>query len=160
MSQRTFTEGWPYRGPVRRQPKIDLGRRLEALGTVSLFSGVPKRHLRSIAKAAHVATYDRGAVLVEEGTHGFSFFAILDGRAKVVRRGRTMARLGPGDFFGEISLLDPGPRTATVVAETPMQVLDLAGGDLQAILADDAVLCLRVLRTVARRLRETDPGPA
>ncbi len=73
----------------------------------------------------------------------------------MVRSGRTIARLAPGDFFGEISLLDPGPRTASVIAESPTICLDLAGADFRDILAREPSLAMKVMRELARRLRDT-----
>jgi CRP-like cAMP-binding protein len=75
-------------------------------------------------------------------------------QAKVVQNGRTIRRMAPGDFFGEVSLLDPGPRTATVVADTPTVCLNLAGGDFRDILAGEPTLSLKVVRVLARRLRD------
>jgi CRP-like cAMP-binding protein len=92
-----------------------------------------------------------------EGDPGSSFHVLLDGRAKVVRRGRTVARLSPGDFFGEIGLLDPGPPTATVIAESSLRCLTLPGRDFMDILASQPVLAIRVMREIAARLRQLEP---
>jgi CRP/FNR family cyclic AMP-dependent transcriptional regulator len=155
-----FTEGWPFK-PTPRGSRIgreELDGRQAALEQAPLLANLPKRHLRSIARVTGVRTYGEGAVMVKEGASGSSFFVILDGRARVVRGGRTLARLSPGDFFGEISLLDPGPRTASVVAETPTRCLDLAGGDFRRILAGQPQLALAMLRVMAQRLRAGQPS--
>ncbi len=135
----------------------ERARREAALAQAPLFANLPKRHLRSIAKLTGVSAYEEGAVVVQEGDQGSSFHVLLDGRAKVVRRGRTVARLLPGDFFGEIGLLDPGPRTATVIAESSLRCLTLAGGDFMEILASQPVLATRVMREIAARLRQREP---
>jgi CRP-like cAMP-binding protein len=158
--EQTFTKGWPY-SPVPRGPRQisaeERARRVAALGQAPLFASLPKRHLRSIARLTGVSEYDQGATVVREGDPGSRFHVLLDGRAKVVRRGRTVARLSPGDFFGEIGLLDPGPRTASVIAESPLWCLTLAGKDFMDILASEASLAIRVMRELAGRLRRCEP---
>lgn len=153
--QRGFTSSWPYQPApsFRRIGKVALARREEALRRAPFFADLPKRHLRSIARFTTETGYKEGAVVVKEGTIGSAFYVILDGRAKVVRGTRTIARLAPGDFFGEISLLDGGPRMASVVAQTPLRVLDLAGKDFRDLLAGEPTLTLRILAVVAQRLR-------
>ena len=160
MEQSYFTKGWPYvpvpRG-ARRISTEEQARREEALAQAPLFANLPKRHLRSIARLTGVSAYEEGGAVVREGDPGSRFHVLLDGRAKVVRRGRTVARLSAGDFFGEIGLLDPGPRTATVIAESSLRCLTLAGKDFMDILAGEPVLATRVMRELAGRLRRCEP---
>src|SRR5207237_7507846 len=92
----------------------------ELLARVPLFGSLSKRHLRSVAGIAKEQQFRENQTIAEEGRPGDDFYVLLSGQAKVVRRGRTVARLMPGDFFGEIALLDGGPRTASVVTETPV----------------------------------------
>jgi CRP-like cAMP-binding protein len=82
-------------------------------------------------------------------------FVLLEGRARVVQSGRTVARFGPGDFFGEISLLDGEPRSASVVAEDPVRCLVLDGRDFGDALAREPLIAIRILREMAGRLRRT-----
>jgi CRP-like cAMP-binding protein len=117
---------------------------------------MPKRHLRSIAKMTGVREYDKGASIIREGDPGSTFYVLLDGRARVVRGGRTVTHLSAGDFFGEISLLDTGTRTASVIAESPLRCLTLGEKDFAKVLADEPVLASRVLRGVAARLRRSE----
>jgi CRP-like cAMP-binding protein len=91
------------------------------LGVVPLFEGLSKKQLKKVADLADVARFMGGSTLVRQGDIGDSFYVVLTGQAKVVASGRTVNRLLPGDHFGEISLLDGGPRTASVVAETEMR---------------------------------------
>jgi CRP/FNR family cyclic AMP-dependent transcriptional regulator len=157
MANRTFTGGWPVARPrpgSRSVAKVALGRRQDALAKAPFFSQLSKRHLQSLAKVSQVFDFPTGAAIVEEGAVSSSFFVILEGQAKAVRKGRTVKRLMGGDFFGEISLLDPGPRTATVVAESNVRVLDLAGKDFLDVLADEPQLSIRILQELAKRLRE------
>jgi CRP/FNR family cyclic AMP-dependent transcriptional regulator len=154
--------GWPYR-PKRRAGgarSAGLGEREEALSAVPLFAGLPKRGLRALARISALADKPKGAEVVKEGAKGSAFFAILEGKVRVVRRGRTVARLGPGDFFGEMSLFDDTPRTASVLTEEPSRFLTLSGKELAGILQEDGRLAMAVLRTMARRLREAERPPA
>ena len=121
-----------------------------------MFADMPKRHLRSIAKVTGVREYDKGASIIREGDPGSTFYVLLDGRARVVRGGRTVTNLSAGDFFGEISLLDAGTRTASVIAESPLRCLTLGEKDFAKVLADEPVLAARVLRGVAARLRRSE----
>jgi CRP-like cAMP-binding protein len=162
MSERLELRGWPQKPMptgTRRLPREELARREDALRRVPLFRDLPKRHLRSIARVTAVSSVRQGDVMVKEDTPGTVFFVIQEGRAKVVRRGRTIARLSRGEFFGEISLLDGGPRTASVVAEEPISCLTLAGHDFRQILAREPPLALAILKEVAGRLRDKGVSP-
>lgn len=153
-----FTKGWPY-APAPRGRRISAEERIRrehALARAPLFNDLPKRHLRAIAKVTGVTKYPDGATVIQEGSSGATFYVLLDGRAKVVRGGRTAARLAPGDFFGEISLLDSGPRTASVIAETPVLLLSLGRRDFLRILSSQPQLAVRVLHEVAARLRGSE----
>jgi CRP/FNR family cyclic AMP-dependent transcriptional regulator len=121
-----------------------------------MFADVPKRHLRSIAKVTGVREFDKDASIIREGDPGSTFYVLLDGRAKVVRGGRTVTHLAAGDFIGEISLLDTGRRTASVIAESPLRCLTLGEKNFAKVLAGEPVLAARVLRGVAARLRQSE----
>ena|SRR5439155_25550115 len=157
----SFTHGWPFHPVPRgsRVSKAEIEGREQALRQARLFAELPKRHLRSIARASAVGGYRKGDVVVEEGAPGSSFFVILDGKARVVRAGRTIAHLEPGNFFGEISLLDGGPRTATVLAETDLRCLDLAREDFREMLEGEPAVAMRVVKELARRLRDYEKPP-
>lgn len=157
-----FVGGWPFKTAPRGAQRIareELTRRQQVLAGTPLFADIPRRHLREIARVAATPAYADGATIVSEGSTSSSMFVVLDGTAKVVRRGRTLARLGPGEFFGEISLLDPGPRTATVTADGPTRCLDLAGKDFREILQRESGLAVRIAATLARRLRSAQSSP-
>jgi CRP/FNR family transcriptional regulator, cyclic AMP receptor protein len=129
---------------------------LAALAAVPLFDGLSRRQLKQIADLADVASYMAGATLVKEGDLGDSFFVILTGEAKVRVKGRTVNRAIPGDHFGEISLLDGGVRTASVVSETPLTVLLIERSSFQRLLKKDAALSMHLLRSMARLVRRVD----
>ena len=127
--------------------------RLQSLAKIPLFARVPKRHLRSILKRTGEYERDKGATIIRDARHGEVLFVLLDGSARVVRAGRTVARLGPGDFFGEIAVLDRRPRTASVVATSPVRFLTLHRDDLREIAAKEPEVAWSLLEGLASRLR-------
>jgi CRP/FNR family cyclic AMP-dependent transcriptional regulator len=158
----SFAGSWPFKTAPRGAQRIareEVARRQEALAGAPLFADVPRRHLRAVALVAATPAYQDGATIVAEGSTSSSMFVVLEGGARVLRRGRTVARLGPGELFGEISLLDPGPRTATVTADGATRCLDLAGKDFREILQREPRLALRIAATLARRLRSAQSSP-
>ena len=131
-------------------------RDADLLARVPLFAGLPKRHLRSVAGIAEEQRFREAATIAEEGERGDDFYVILSGEARVTRRGKTVARLMPGDFFGEVALLDGGPRTASVVTETPMQAMVLNRKPFHAMLEREPSIVLKMLEEVAGRLRNAE----
>ena len=121
--------------------------RVERLRNVPLFATCSDKHLAFIATRVDEIDLPAGKVLTEEGKSGGEFFIVLSGEAEVRRGGKMVDSIGAGDFFGEIALLDNGPRTATVVAKTPMRCLILSPRQFQDVLHDDAEIA------VTRRLR-------
>lgn len=130
--------------------------KLERLGRMWLFSACTKRDLHTIGRASDEVVVAAGRTLTEEGRPGREFFLILDGKASVRRNGRRVATLGPGQYFGELSLLDRGPRSATVVADTDMRLLVLGQREFNGVLDEVSGLAHKLLRTMAGRLREAD----
>jgi CRP/FNR family transcriptional regulator len=126
------------------------------LAAVPLFSACSKRDLQIVARHTEVVNVAAGTLVVEEGGKGDAFFFILAGEAKVRRRGRTVATLGPGRFFGELALLDPAPRDATVVATSPLTLGVLGTRVFRAIVRDVPAMSEKLLRGMAQRLREAD----
>src|SRR5439155_17332593 len=125
----------------------------QALSDVPLFSGLSRRHLKHVASMAREEDHAEGAVLAEEGRPGETFYVLMQGEAKVERGGRKIAQLLPGDFFGEIALIDGGPRTATVVAETPIQTMTIHRKRFQKMLEEDPSIVVQMLEELSRRLR-------
>jgi CRP/FNR family transcriptional regulator, cyclic AMP receptor protein len=126
------------------------------LGVVPLFEGLSKKQLKKVADLADVARFMGGSTLVRQGDIGDSFYVVLTGQAKVVASGRTVNRLLPGDHFGEISLLDGGPRTASVVAETEMTLVIITQKDFLAMLSKDPEITVSLLEGMARTVRRLD----
>jgi CRP-like cAMP-binding protein len=129
---------------------------LDHLADVPLFSAASRKDLQRIARASDEISVKAGRVLVEQGRLGHEFFLILDGKANVRRNNRKIAELGPGQYFGELSLLDKGARDATVVAETDMKLLVLGQREFLGVLDDVPSLSYKLLRIMAHRLREAD----
>ncbi|MHB8630526.1 MAG: cyclic nucleotide-binding domain-containing protein [Candidatus Limnocylindria bacterium] len=122
------------------------------LKAVPLFSTCTVKQLLLIGEHGWEQEYPAGHVLCAEGKRGDDFFVILDGSARASRKGRTLRTLGPGDFFGEIGLLDNGERTATVTATTPLRCFILRRSDFKAaIYAED--IAVKLLYAMAQRLR-------
>ena len=128
----------------------------ERLKTVPLFSGCSARELGSLSQFLKVVEFPAGREIVKEGATGIGLHVLMDGQTKVVVRNRTRQRLGPGDFFGEISLLDRGPRTATVVAETPVRTLSLSSWNFRAALKEHPSMAIKMLEELARRVRSAN----
>ncbi|HXG40011.1 MAG TPA: cyclic nucleotide-binding domain-containing protein [Candidatus Limnocylindrales bacterium] len=132
---------------------LSTDRKTELLGGVELFRSVAPEHLASIAERLVEVEYPAGATIVRAGEIGTGFFIVAGGAVRVVRDGKTIARLGPGEFFGELSLLDRQPRIAQVVADEDTLCLALPSWDFERILLAEPALTLAILRTVAARLR-------
>ena len=133
--------------PMTRKKKIDLLRRVE------IFSGMSTRALGLIADRAQDIEVPAGQFIVRQGQVGTGFYLLVSGRTRVVRGSQEVARLGPGDFFGELSVLDQAPRIAHVIADEPTVCLALASWDFTKILEGNPKITLSILREVARRLR-------
>jgi CRP-like cAMP-binding protein len=125
-----------------------------ALMRSPLFSMLPKRHVRALAKLSSVQGYRAGDSIVKEGSSDSDVYAILDGRVKVTRESHVLAHLSPGDVFGELSLLAPGPRTDAVVAEGPTRCLQLSGKDFRAATERDPALAASFFEAAGKRLRQ------
>jgi CRP-like cAMP-binding protein len=128
----------------------------QRLGKVPLFRACSKQDLRRIARLADPDDVKEGEVLVKEGNQGHELYVILSGQASVTRKGRKVATLGPGDYFGELAVLHPAPRTATVTAKTPMEVLIVTSRELSVLLEDVPLVARKLLTGMAGRLQEAD----
>ena len=105
-----------------------------------------------------MVAFDRERAVVEEGQPGEAMFVVLSGGARVTRGGRMVATVVPGDFFGELSALDGGPRTASIISDTPMELLRLYRHTLWRMIEEEPSLAMGLLVGLARRLRQVQPG--
>jgi CRP/FNR family transcriptional regulator, cyclic AMP receptor protein len=128
----------------------------EHLAAVPLFEALSKKQLRRISSLMTRLDEPAGKVLTREGQQGYEFFIVLDGEVEVRQGDRLVATRGPGEYVGEIALLDKRPRTATVVATTPVLVEVLSRREFMSLLAQAPELSEQLLATMARRLADLE----
>lgn len=135
-----------------------MGKRgRDMLAQVPLFANLSPRHLKRLAELTEEQRYMETATVVREGDIGDTFYVILEGEARVVgRSGKVLNRLYPGDFFGEISLLDGGPRTASVVAVTRLTMLALPRNEFLRTVRQEPVVGVKLLQHAAGMLRRME----
>jgi CRP-like cAMP-binding protein len=119
-----------------------------------MFAACTKQELQRVAKLSTEVDVPAGKTLARQGEAGREFVIILDGTATVIRNDKKIAELGPGDYFGETALLDPGERTATVVAESPMRIAVVTPSEFSEMLDDVPALAHKIMRGLARQIRE------
>ena len=127
--------------------------RAELLARAPLLAGVEPDGIAAIARRVVEVEFPKDHVIARQGEVGTGFFLIASGSVRVVRDGKTIARIGPGDFFGELSVLDGQPRVAQVIADEPTVCLALASWDFEAVVLEQPAVALAVLRGLAGRLR-------
>ena len=133
---------------------LTADRRAELLGACRLFTGVGPDHLSMLADRAVEVEFPPERVIARQGEIGTGFFVVVEGAVRVVRDGKELAVLGPGEFFGELSVLDGKPRVAQVVSIVETRCLALASWDFEAAMLANPPLALAILRGLAERLRE------
>ena len=121
---------------------------------MALFSGLDGRELDSIASSFKERNYSEGERIAQEGSGGIGFFVIEEGRAKVTREGQDLATLGPGDYFGEVALIDEGARTASVTAETGLRCYGLTSWEFRPLVETNSSIAWKLLQAMARMLRD------
>jgi CRP/FNR family transcriptional regulator, cyclic AMP receptor protein len=137
---------------LRSHAKLDL------ISSVPLFAGCSKRELREIARLADEVDVAAGRVLIGEGERvGREFLVIVEGSARVTRKGRRISKLGPGDWAGEIALIADVPRTAAVTATSPMRLLVVTARDFRSLLYASPSIAAKVLSVLGKRLAPTAP---
>lgn len=128
------------------------------LGSVPLFSRCTGSDLRIVARHVETLSVEEGRPLCRQGDEGNALFVILDGGAVVERNGKEVSRLGPGDYFGELSLLDPAPRAASVTVTSPAELAVLGVRMFRVLLRDVPTISAKLLADLAARVREAgDP---
>jgi CRP-like cAMP-binding protein len=131
----------------------------DVLSTVDLFQGMSKRELQRVMASAKELSFAEGDAVVTEGDEDGRFYLLLEGDAKIIKGKRTLATLGAGDYFGEISLIDGEPRSATVVATSPIRALTLARWNFHPLLEEHPAIARKLLLEMCRRVRELDRSP-
>ena len=136
---------------MARDEKLDL------LHSIPLFDRLDGKHLKRLGMLTEEVDVAAGKVLIRQGELGDEMMVIVDGTVTVERDGATINALKPGDFFGEIALIDRGPRTATVTADTPCRLLVINHRDFRSLIDEFPEVAAEVLVTLAHRLRSLDP---
>jgi CRP/FNR family cyclic AMP-dependent transcriptional regulator len=134
--------------------------RLDLLQQVPLFATIGPDGLAEIDRAVEEIRVPAGQALTHEGRQEGYFFVIVEGSIRVERGGRVINTMGPGEFFGEIALLDGGPRTATAVAETPCRLLTMQHGRFHDLIDASPEIRTAVLEAVGGYLRRLDEETA
>ena len=144
------------RGESEAPARLGQDEKMTYLQRVNLFESCSSRQLRAIARIAEVEEVLAGTVLARIGEPGDRFFVAVDGSARVEVSAQNHIRLGPGAFFGEMSLLDGEPRSATVVADTAMRLLVISRRDFVTLLREVPSLTQQMLITLCQRLRRAE----
>jgi CRP/FNR family transcriptional regulator, cyclic AMP receptor protein len=138
---------------LRKNAKVEL------IKAVPLFAELGKRELNEVASIADEIDLDEGKELTVEGQSGREFFVLIEGDAAVMQDGHEVNRMGPGDFFGEIALLEDRPRTATVVTLSPIRALVITGRSFRTLLEHSPEIESKVTSARTARL-EPDDAPS
>jgi len=137
---------------------LSQDRRTQLLGGCPLFGGIGRVDLASIAERAVEVDFPTDHVIARQGEIGTGLFVVIDGSVRVVRDGVELVRLGGGDFFGELSVIDGLPRVAQVVTIEPTHCLALASWEFERLVLDHPAVGLAILRGLSARLRaKTEP---
>jgi CRP/FNR family transcriptional regulator, cyclic AMP receptor protein len=128
----------------------------ELVQGVPLFADLDKRELQGVANSMKERLFRAGQKIATEGQTGIGFFVIAEGTATVTQGGEDRASLGPGDYFGEIALIDDGLRTASVTADSELKAYGLTSWEFRPLVESNASIAWKLLRTMAARLRDAE----
>jgi CRP-like cAMP-binding protein len=131
--------------------------KLELIAAVPLFAGFNRREIEAVGRLMDEVDVKAGRVLMREGASGREFFIVVSGGVRVERNGRKVNELGPGDFLGEIALIDRGPRTATAIASDACRLLVLDIGGFRTLVSKYPTVQGKIMKALAERLREAQP---
>jgi len=138
-------------GPPPRDP-------VAALQRVALFAGMDRRQSEQIARLLKERRFQKGETVILEGSGGAAFFLIDSGEATVSQKGVVLRTIGPGDHFGELALIDGGPRTATVIAATDLVCYGLTFWEFRPLIERNGTIAWKILQELAKRLRVVEKG--
>ena len=137
-------------------PLFSHDTKADALGLCPFFAGLSRGELHELAKRTEDLEVEAGKVLAREGATGSEFFVIVEGDVSVTKDGQEIRSLGPGDFFGEIALIEDRPRTATVTAKTPLRFFVLTRQNFRTLLQQQPELEEKVMHALEERVRGTE----
>ena len=133
--------------------------KVEALKNAPLFQGLSKKELTELSRHSEDLEVPAGHVLTKEGDTGQEFFVLIEGKAEVTVKGKSLGERGAGEFLGEIALLEDTKRTATVTATTPLRLFVLTRQDFRALVDQNPDVERKVLQTLARRIVDLSSDP-
>lgn len=128
----------------------------DRLGRVPLFSGIKPKELKKLSKRMTERSFNEGDEITKEGESGIGFFVIEDGNATVSVRGKIVRTLGPGEHFGEVALIDSGPRSATIVASTDLRCRGMSAWEFRPFVEEHPEVAWALLETLVGRLRAAE----
>jgi len=128
----------------------------QTLGQIPLFSGIKPKELKKLEKRMTERSFNEGDQITKEGESGIGFFVIEDGNASVSVGGEIVRTLGPGEHFGEIALIDSGPRSATIIASTDLRCRGMSAWEFRPFVEEHPEVAWALLETLVRRLREAE----
>jgi CRP-like cAMP-binding protein len=132
----------------------------DLLSTIPLFASLPKKDIRSLAQSANDMTYEPGTRLASQDELGAMFFVVVSGEADVIVNGQHRKRLGPGEYFGEMSMIDRAPRSADVVAASQLRCLVFTQWEFRPFLKAHPDVAWGLLEGLVKRLREVQKALA
>ena len=132
----------------------------DLLKSVPLFAELEKRDLELLASTFKERTFSPGETIAKEGDRGVGFFLIASGTADVTQGGDHLATLGPGDYFGEIALIDDGARSASVTADTELRCYGMTSWEFRPLVESNASIAWKLLQVMAKRLRTAEQRTA
>ena len=129
---------------------------VELLKKAPLLSGLNEKELKSMVKLSRERRFESGQTIVKKGEGGVGFYLILEGTVEIRSEGKTLSNLGPGQFFGEMSVLDNQPRSADVVTVQPSRVLILTAWEFKGLISQNPRIAVKMMQELVRRLRNTN----
>lgn len=154
----TLKAEWPRTIGVRKMKLLrsENDAVVDMLEKSPLWSGVDRQDFKAIVKMSKQQKFQSGETIVKKGEEGAGFYLVLDGAVEIRSNGNTLSRLGPGQFFGEMSVVDTQPRSADVVAVEPSRVLVLSAWAFKSLVSERPRIAVKMLQEFVRRLRNTD----
>ncbi len=139
--------------------KLERARLAKILSSVPLFSGLDREELEAVADVGKEVTFEAGKTILEQGEPGIGFLLILEGKTEVRKKGKKVATVGPGGFFGEMSMIDDKPRSADVVAVEPTRCFGVTEWSFTPMLRRNPSIAIGIIRELVRRLRQFEESP-
>jgi CRP-like cAMP-binding protein len=136
-----------------------MDKQVELMASVPLFSGLTRKELESICVSCKETTFPAGKEIFHEGAEGVGFHLILEGEVEVIKGEQVEATLGTGKFFGEMSLIDGGPRSATIRTKTPVKTFSLTSWEFRPLVEGNPSIAFKLLEELSRRLRASEKSP-